>query len=53
VEFWNGVARNGDLNTGSCGCTGKKKMKVEVLGFLGIRGIIGFLKNNKVNLVFA
>jgi len=39
--------------TGSCGCTGKKKMKMRVLGFLGIRGILGFLKNNKDSLVFA
>jgi len=29
---------------GSCGCAGKNKMKVRVLGFLGVRGILDFFK---------
>jgi len=42
VEFWNGATRNGDLETESYGYPGKKKMKVRVLEFLGIKGILEF-----------
>jgi len=40
-EMWSsGMASHGmKIWIGSCGCAGRKKMKVRVLGFLGIRGI--------------
>jgi len=47
-----GMASHG-MKIWSCGCAGRKKIKVRVLGFLRIRGILGFLKNNKESLVFA
>jgi len=49
-----GMASQGmKIWTGSCGSAGRKKMKVRVLEFLGIRSILGFLKNNKDSLVFV